>query len=85
MVEPKSWKLGKFKPLEKWQSQMVKRGWTEQQINEAIEAGAKNPAQNLVNKGNSATRYVHPQTGRSVVIDDVTGEVIHVGGDGFKY
>ncbi len=85
MIEPKPWKLGEFKPLEKWRSQMVKRGWTEQQINEAIEAGAKNPAQNLVNKGNPVTRYVHPRTGRSVVIDNVTGEVIHVGGDGFKY
>jgi len=85
MIEPKPWKLGEFKPLEKWQNQMAKRGWTEQQINEAIAAGAKNPAPNLIDKGNSATRYVHPETGRSVVIDNVTGEVIHVGGDGFKY
>ena len=85
MSELKPWKLGEFKPLEKWQSQMVKRGWTKQQINEAIEAGAKNSAHNLVNKDNPATRYVHPETGRSVVIDNVTGEVIHVGGDGFKY
>ncbi|MFO1430578.1 MAG: colicin E5-related ribonuclease [Candidatus Competibacteraceae bacterium] len=85
MIEPKPWKLGGFKPHEKWQSQMAKRGWTEQQINEAIAAGAKKPAQNFINKDNSATRYVHPETGRSVVIDDVTGEVIHVGGDGFKY
>ena len=35
--------------------------------------------------GNAATRHVHPTTGRSVVVDDVTGEVIHVGGDGFVY
>ena len=40
---------------------------------------------NLVNKGNSATRYVHPQTGRSVVQDNVTKEIIHFGGNGFKY
>ena len=39
----------------------------------------------MIDKDNSATRYVHPETGRSVVIDNVTGEVIHVGGDGFKY
>jgi hypothetical protein len=40
-----------------------------------------------VNKatGNPATRYVHPNTGQSVVIDDVTGQVIHVGGPRFKY
>ena len=36
-----------------------------------------------MNPGNSATRYVHPETGRSVVLDDVTREVIHVGGEGF--
>ena len=33
--------------------------------------------------GHSATRYVHPTAGRSVVVDDVTNEVVHVGGDGF--
>jgi hypothetical protein len=25
------------------------------------------------------------RTGRSVVVDDATGEVFHVGGDGFEY
>jgi hypothetical protein len=38
-----------------------------------------------VNKGNVATTYVHPETGRSVVVEDETSEVIHVGGDAFKY
>jgi hypothetical protein len=47
--------------------------------------GERFGAKNLVNKGNAATRFVHPETGRSVVIDDVTTEVLHVGGDGFKY
>jgi len=36
-------------------------------------------------KKGSATRYVHPRIGRSVVVDDATGEVFHVGGDGFEY
>lgn len=43
------------------------------------------PSYAAVNKGNAATRYLHPETGRSVVIDDVTKEVIHVGAEGFKY
>ena len=64
---------------------MAKRAWTPDQITEAMQRGSQFPAENLVNKGNAATRYVHPETGRSVVIDDVTKEVIHVGGDGFKY
>jgi hypothetical protein len=81
----KSWKFGTFKPLAKWGSQMAKRGWTPQQITEAIQSGEKFTAENLVNKGNTATRYVHPQTGRSVVIDNITKEIIHVGGNDFKY
>ncbi len=64
---------------------MQKRGWTGQQIDEAMSGGQKFSAPNKVNPGNSATRYVHPETGRSVVVDNVTGEVLHVGGDGFKY
>ncbi|MCI0462167.1 MAG: hypothetical protein L0Z62_34885 [Gemmataceae bacterium] len=64
---------------------MRSRGWTPDQITEAIQAGSKVPAVNQVNPANSATRYIHPTTGRSVVVDDVTGEVIHVGGDGFVY
>ena len=39
----------------------------------------------MVNKANGATRYVHPTTGQSVVIDDVTKEFLHVGGKEFKY
>lgn len=55
------------------------------QITEAIAKGQQFPATNLVNKANPATRYVNPTTGRSVVMDNVTKEVIHVGGDGFLY
>jgi hypothetical protein len=64
---------------------MSQRGWTAQQISEAIQNGARYSATNNVNPGNAATRYVHPTTGRSVVVDQVTGEVIHVGGDGYVY
>jgi hypothetical protein len=61
--------------------QMRKRGWTEAQILEALQT---QPIPTRGKKG-PATRYVHPRTGRSVVIDDATGEVFHVGGDGFEY
>ena len=68
----------------KLERQMQERGWTAEQIEEAVERGAQHPAVN--NKtGGAATRYVHPQTGRSVVIDNQTKGLIHVGGDGFKY
>jgi hypothetical protein len=61
------------------------RGWTKKLIQEAVEFGQKIPAVNKVNPGNPATRYVHPTTGQSVVIDDVTNQILQVGGPGFRY
>jgi len=79
------WNYGDYKSQSKWENQMEQRGWTEQQIDEAIFKGESYPAPNNINPNNGATRYVHPITGRSVVIDNVTGKILHVGGDGFKY
>jgi RHS repeat-associated protein len=79
------WIYGTFKSESKWASQLAQRGWTPAQITEAVEKGASFPATNLVNKANSATRYVSPTTGQSVVIDNVTKELLHVGGPGFLY
>ena len=84
-LKPGEWKLRGEKSSTKWANQMKKRGWTPQQIDEAISNGKMFSAENNINPGNPATRYVHPKTGRSVVIDDVSKEVLHVGGDGFKY
>ncbi|MGQ2987955.1 MAG: hypothetical protein ACT6RD_06955 [Brevundimonas sp.] len=64
--------------------QMAARGWTVEQIEEARRTGERLAAVNS-ETGTPATRYIHPVTGRSVVIDDVSGDVIHVGGDGFIY
>ena len=84
-AEKPEWTLGDGKSAQKWRNQMEQRGWTPQQIDDAIANGKKFPAQNNINPANGATRYVNPQTGRSVVIDNKTGQVIHVGGTGFKY
>ena len=73
------------KSLQKWQNQMTERGWTAQDIEEAIANGPKFAAPNRVTPGNTATRYVHPRTGRSVVIENETGRVIQLGGDGFGH
>jgi colicin-like ribonuclease protein len=80
-----TWRLGSNHSAQEWQKKLAQRGWTPQQINEAIQNGQRLAAVNNVNPGNAATRYVHPTTGRSVVVDNVTAEVIHVGGDGFVY
>ena len=79
------WKLGGNHSAQQWQDKMRSSGWTPDQITEAIKNGQKVPAVNQVNPVNTASRYIHPTTGRSVVVDDVTEEVIHVGGDGFVY
>jgi hypothetical protein len=80
-----NWKLGGNHSAQQWQNKIVQRGWTPDQITEAIQNGPKVSAVNLVTPGNAATRYIHPTTGRSVVVEDVSQEVIHVGGDGFVY
>lgn len=82
---PPDWKFGRNHSDQQWQDRMRQRGWTPDQITEAIRGGQPFPAVNNVTPGHSATRYVQPSTGRSVVVDDITGEVIHVGGDGFVY
>ena len=82
---PPAWNYGDHKSQTKWKNQMNQRGWTEQQINEAMISGKQYSAPNNINPSNGATRYVHPNTGRSVVIDNTTRSILHVGGDGFKY
>lgn len=64
--------------------QMKVRGWTSIQIDEARTRGERHATVNR-ETGAAAPRYIHPGTGRSVVIEDVSGDVIHVGGDGFIY
>ena len=60
-------------------------GMDRPQIEEAIRHGDHFPATDTIDPAHGATRFVHPTTGRSVVLDDATGKVIHVGGDGFVY
>jgi len=78
-------KFASHKSAEKWQTQLRQRGWTAELIIEAIATGRRYPAPNYVNPGNTAARYVSPRTGQSVVVDDQTGEILHVGAPGYKY
>lgn len=84
-IQGNNWSFGKAKSSKKWQNQMVKRGWTSEQITEAINQGQQIRSKNFVNPNNPAIRYIHPETGRSVVVDTVTREVIHIGGDNYGY
>lgn len=71
----------RFANEEKLRKQMRTRGWTEEQIREAL---ATSPAPATGKRG-TALRYQHPVTGKSVVVDAATGEIFHLGGEGFRY
>jgi hypothetical protein len=71
----------RFSNEPKLRKQMRKRCWTEQQIREAI----RTPGVRVKGKIHPATRHVHPATGKSVVVDDRTGEIFHVGNERYKY
>jgi hypothetical protein len=65
----------------KIRQQMLRRGWTEQQLREAM----ARPGIAARGKNGPATRYIHPVSGKSVIVDNVTKEIFHVGGEGYKY
>jgi hypothetical protein len=69
---------------EKLARQMRERGWTWEQIDVARRLGRAVPAINF-ETGGPATRYIHPSTGQSVIVDDTTGDVFHVGAKGYGY
>ena len=77
------WKLGVHKSAMKWVKQFTQRGWTPDKVDEAILKGSRHKAANHVNPKNAATRYEYQ--GKSVVRDDITKEILHVGDEGFKY
>ena len=79
------WRFGDHHTELQWQNRMKARGWTPDHISEAISTGSPVPAVNLVRPGQPAERFVHPVTGRSVVIDPASREILHIGGDGFVY
>ncbi len=71
----------RFSNEAKIRAQMASRGWTEPALREALRTRPV-PA---FGKLGPALRYVHPTTGRSVVVDAATGVIFHVGGEGFRY
>lgn len=65
----------------KLQKQMRRRGWTGAEIREALAT----PGLPTRGKDGAALRHVHPLSGKSVVVDEATGEIFHVGGEGYAY
>lgn len=65
----------------KFYKSFVKRGQIETEIREAIQTKGIP----TIGKNGAATRFIHPKTGKSVVVDNKTGEIFHVGDIGLKY
>lgn len=80
-----SWQYGHNHSMIKWNNEFKKRGWSESQVSKTIKNGKSTPATNKVNPGNKATRYMNKNTGKSVVIDKKSRELLHVGSKDFKY
>ncbi|NDF12290.1 MAG: hypothetical protein EB060_05715 [Proteobacteria bacterium] len=73
------WAFGSHKSPAKWANQMRKRGWTKEEITETIAKGKKFPAKNITVKPNrKAIRFQDPETGKFVVVDKKTGELLQV-------
>jgi hypothetical protein len=71
----------KFANEKKLRKQMQTRHWTEDEIREAL---ATTPLAATGKRG-PALRYLHPANGKSVVVDAATGEIFHLGKEGFLY
>jgi len=68
----------------KIQKDMVSRGWTPDQIDDAVKYGDRIDAINKIN-GDPATRYINPDTRQSVVVDNTTNQVIQVGKPDYQF
>ena len=79
------WKCGTYKSAQTWANQFAKRGWTNEQVTQTIKTGKSYPKVNKIHPENGATRFENLETGKSVVIDNKTYELIQVGDKGFKW
>lgn len=78
-----AWKLGSHKSNLKWKNRIEKRKWTADQITNTLKTGKRTKATNKVNKGNRAIMYTNPKTGKFLVRDEVTKEILQISDDNF--
>ena len=63
--------------------QMASRGWTAEEVVDTVQNGR---AYSVLNKatGGAATEYVNPASGKFVVVDNATKQVLQVSGPEFS-
>ena len=55
-------------------------------VDDAVTTGQSFPATNKLGGANTpATRYVDPGSGKSIAVDNASGEIVHVGDVGYGY
>ncbi|HEX4047416.1 MAG TPA: colicin E5-related ribonuclease [Elusimicrobiota bacterium] len=72
----------KFSDKIKQQMNDPRRNWSEKEIEDAFNNPRATESSTVKSNGNPATRYFN-RSGKFIVVDDVTGEVIQVGGIDF--
>ncbi len=75
------------KKWKNWGDYMMKRGWKFDDIQKTLAKGKWEPhaGQNYLNPGNSMSIVTNQSTGKSLIIDNVTKEVIQLGDKGFLH
>jgi hypothetical protein len=68
----------------KIQNQMTTRGWTKAEIQQTYETGVRTKVVDKTAGGQPATQYLDKATGKFIVVNDATGNVIQVSGPGFR-
>lgn len=79
------WVLGKHKSALKWKNRVEAGKWTAKEITDTIRYGERSKAVNKVNKGNRAVQYTDRETGKYVVRDEVTKEILQVSRPGYLF
>lgn len=70
-----------------WPKYMTEKGWTREDISRTLIQGKwlKHYKENYLNPGNPVSIVTDEKTGRSLIIDNRTREILQLGKDGYKY
>jgi RHS repeat-associated protein len=66
------------------QNRMAQRGWTPQEITRVYREGVPSQVPDKTAGFTPATQYVDPATGKFIVVNNATGNVVQVSGPGFR-
>ncbi|MCP3659254.1 MAG: hypothetical protein GY830_02630 [Bacteroidetes bacterium] len=70
-----------------WKNYLKKRNWNFDDIQKTLLEGEwqSHHGTNWLNKGNSMSLITNPTSGKSIIIDNITKEIIYLGNAGHKF